>query len=86
MENLKGKKALITGGARGLGKATAIALAKEGVSVAVTGRNEDNLKKTVEELKTLGVDATYQVFDVANYEDVKAGVAQIFADFARWIS
>lgn len=81
MENLKGKKALITGGARGLGKATAIALAKEGVSVAVTGRNEDNLKKTVGELKTLGVDATYQVFDVANYEDVKVGVAQIFADF-----
>ena len=40
MENIAGKKALVTGGSRGLGKATAIALAKEGVHVAITGRNE----------------------------------------------
>ena len=40
MENLKGKKAIITGGGSGLGKTTALAFAKEGIDVAITGRNE----------------------------------------------
>ena len=44
MENLKGKKAIITGGGKGLGKATALAFAKEGIDVAITGRNEKNLQ------------------------------------------
>ena len=81
MENLTGKKALITGGARGLGKATAIALAKEGVDIAISGRNEENLKQVVTELKELGVQATYQVFDIANYTDVQTGIAAIIKDF-----
>jgi 3-oxoacyl-[acyl-carrier protein] reductase len=81
MENLKGKKALITGGSRGLGKATAIAFAKEGMDVAITGRNEAQLQSTVAELKTLGVQATYAVFDVGNYEEVKIGIQKIMNDF-----
>ncbi len=81
MENLKGKKAIITGGSRGLGKATAIALAKEGVDVAITGRNEEQLVATVNELKSLGVNATYAVFDVGNYEEVKKGIQSIFTSF-----
>ena len=52
---MKNKKAIITGGSRGLGKATAIAFAKEGIDVAITGRNEEKLKGTVAELKALGV-------------------------------
>jgi 3-oxoacyl-[acyl-carrier protein] reductase len=80
MENLKGKKALITGGSRGLGKATALAFAKEGIDVAITGRNEKNLQETVAELKTLGVNATYALFDVGNYEEVKIGIKRVLAD------
>lgn len=79
MENIKGTKAIITGGSRGLGKATAIALAKEGVDVAITGRNENTLKETVAELKALGVNATYAKFDVSNYEDVKTGIKSIIS-------
>jgi 3-oxoacyl-[acyl-carrier protein] reductase len=75
MGKLTGKKSIITGGSRGLGKATAIAFAKEGIDVAITGRNEERLKETVEELKELGVNATYAVFDVGNYEEVKKGIA-----------
>jgi len=75
MGKLTGKKSIITGGGRGLGKATAIAFAKEGIDVAITGRNEERLKETVEELKELGVNATYAVFDVGNYEEVKTGIA-----------
>ncbi|WP_147679053.1 3-ketoacyl-ACP reductase [Algibacter pacificus] len=74
---MKNKKAIITGGGRGLGKATAIAFAKEGIDVAITGRNEAVLKETVSELETYGVKATYSVFDVGNYEAVKTGIKSI---------
>ena len=81
MTNLKGKKALVTGGARGLGKATAIAFAQEGIDVAITGRNEESLIAMVAELKAMGVNATYAAFDVANQAAVKEGIAKIVADF-----
>ncbi|WP_264558415.1 3-ketoacyl-ACP reductase [Flavobacterium sp. N2270] len=81
MENLKGKKAIITGGSRGLGKATALAFAKEGIDVAITGRNEKNLQETVEELKALGVNATYALFNIGNYEEVQNGIKQIISKF-----
>lgn len=81
MENIKELKAIITGGSKGLGKATAVALAKEGVDVAITGRNESTLKETVTELKDLGVNATYAIFDVGNYDDVKTGIKSIISDF-----
>ena len=81
MEVLKGKKAIITGGSRGLGKATAIAFAKEGIDVAITGRNEKNLQETVAELKALGVNATYALFNVGNYEEVQIGIKSIIAAF-----
>ncbi|SHJ85408.1 3-oxoacyl-[acyl-carrier protein] reductase [Maribacter aquivivus] len=77
MENLKNKKAIITGGGRGLGKATAIAFAKEGIDVAITGRNENILKETVTELENLGIKAIYAVFDVGNYEEVKNSIKAI---------
>lgn len=81
MSQLQGKKALITGGGRGLGKATAIAFAKEGINVAITGRNEENLKNTVAELQAIGVEAIYEVFDIANEPEVKNGIASIKAQF-----
>ena len=77
---LKGKKAIITGGNRGLGKATAIAFAQLGVDVAITGRNEEKLKSTVLELQASGVNAFYEVFDVGNYEDVKVGIKNIISN------
>lgn len=81
MENLKGKKAIITGGSRGLGKATALAFAKEGIDVAITGRNEKSLQETVAELKALGVNATYAMFNVGNYEEVQKGIKEIITAF-----
>lgn len=81
MEKLKGKKAIITGGNRGLGKATAIAFAKEGIDVAITGRSEKSLQETVAELKALGVNATYAVFNVGNYEEVQKGIKEIISSF-----
>ncbi|APG65798.1 3-ketoacyl-ACP reductase [Tenacibaculum todarodis] len=74
---MKNKKAIITGGSRGLGKATAIAFAKEGIDVAITGRNEKKLRETVAELEAFGIKAIYSVFDVGNYEEVKTGIKTI---------
>jgi 3-oxoacyl-[acyl-carrier protein] reductase len=81
MKKLKSKKAIITGGSRGLGKATAIAFAKEGIDVAITGRNEASLKTTVSEIEKLGVKAIYAVFDVGNYQEVKVGIQSIIERF-----
>ncbi|MFT7443104.1 MAG: 3-oxoacyl-[acyl-carrier protein] reductase [Maribacter sp.] len=81
MNNIKSKKAIITGGSRGLGKATAIAFAKEGIDIAITGRNEATLKTTISEIEKLGVKAIYAVFDVGNYEEVKAGIQSIIERF-----
>jgi len=81
MSNIIGKKALITGGGRGLGKATAIAFANEGINVAITGRNEQKLQETVNELKTLGVEAIYEVFDIADASEVKNGISNIISKF-----
>lgn len=77
MTELKNRKAIITGGSRGLGKATAIAFAKEGIDVAITGRNEEALKATVSELKAFGVNATFAAFDVSNYDEVKASISTL---------
>jgi len=77
MKDLKNKKAIITGGGRGLGKATAIAFAKEGIDIAITGRNEAVLKETVSELEAYGINAMYSVFDVSRYENVKTGIKSI---------
>lgn len=77
MNQLKNKKAIITGASRGLGKATALAFAREGIDLAITGRNEKKLKETVSELEALGVQAIYSVFDVGNYEEVKSSIKSI---------
>ncbi|UZO80043.1 3-ketoacyl-ACP reductase [Aquimarina sp. ERC-38] len=77
MESLKNKKAIITGGSRGLGKATALAFAKEGMDIAITGRNEEKLKETVSELEAFGIKAIYSAFDVGNYEEVQKSIKNI---------
>lgn len=78
--NLKGKNAIITGGGSGLGKAVAIALANEGVNIGITGRNEENLKNTAEEIKKLGVNAAYSVFSIDDEKAVKTGIDALVKD------
>lgn len=62
-EKLAGKKVIITGGGRGLGAAMAKKFVAEGTSVLITGRNEDTLKKTSEE-----IGCSYMVLDMMSPE------------------
>ena len=79
MISLEGKIAIVTGGGRGLGKAVALKLAEEGVHIGITGRNEEQLKAVVEELKALGVNAAYGAFSVDHEPSVVAGVNALVA-------
>ncbi|MYE55295.1 MAG: SDR family NAD(P)-dependent oxidoreductase, partial [Chloroflexi bacterium] len=49
---LQGKTALITGGSKGIGKAIAIALAEEGVDVAIAARSQDTLDEAAAEIRS----------------------------------
>ena len=84
MQNLKGKTALITGGGRGLGKAVALALAAEGVNVAITGRNENNLKSVAAEIESKGVKSSYSVFDVTDKKQVFTSLEKLQNDFGKF--
>ncbi|MGE7602637.1 3-ketoacyl-ACP reductase [Peribacillus sp. NPDC097675] len=76
-QTLTGKVAIITGGARGIGKATAIALAKEGVNVGLLARTEATLKEVATEIKGLGVKVAYAAADVSSKEQVETAIEAI---------
>jgi len=67
--DLTGKKAVVTGGGKGLGLAIAAALLKAGAAVYITGRDEEALKKAVTEL---GSNCSYGVFDLADLDKIPA--------------
>ena len=83
MQELKGKIALITGGSRGIGKAIALALAEEGVNVAITGRNEEKLKEVVQEIERKGVKSAYAVFDITSKTEVYGALEKLQKDFGK---
>ncbi len=82
MEQLKGKTALITGGSRGIGKAIAIALAKEGVNIIITGRGEAALQVAEKDIAAHGVQTKYIVLDVGSRNDVEKILAETLAHAA----
>ncbi|WP_342505714.1 3-ketoacyl-ACP reductase [Sporosarcina sp. FSL K6-2383] len=80
MQNLTGKTALITGAGRGIGRATAIAFAKEGIHVGLVGRTAANLGEVAKELSQYGVNVTMATADVSDNESVIAAVEHIKAE------
>jgi NAD(P)-dependent dehydrogenase (short-subunit alcohol dehydrogenase family) len=72
---LQGKKALITGGTKGIGRAVANILADEGVDVAICARNGEEVKAAVAALGQKGVKSWGDALDVGDPEAVKAWVA-----------
>jgi len=78
-----GKVALVTGGTSGIGKATAIAFARAGAKVVLTGRREKEGAQVVDEIKKLGGDAAFVRADVAKDADVRAMVDLAIGKFGR---
>ncbi len=84
MKLLEGKTGLITGAARGIGRAIALAYAKEGANVAFTDiATDDNFKNLEKELLVFGVKAKGYVSDASNFESSQKMVDDIIADFGR---
>ena len=82
-DRVKGKVALVTGGASGIGRATSLLLAKEGAAVAVTDIQDDAGKDVVAAIKKAGGDAIYLHHDVASEEAWESVVAQVKARFGK---
>ncbi|WP_299760676.1 3-ketoacyl-ACP reductase [uncultured Pontibacter sp.] len=76
MESIKGKNALVTGAGKGIGRALAIALAAEGVNVALMARTTSQLEEVAEAVKAKGVKAAVITADVTDIEAVNTAVAQ----------
>ena len=84
MDLLKGKVALVTGAARGIGKAIAYKLAQAGADIAFTDLNADeNFNKTVEEISALGVTCRGYASNAADFQQAHDTVEQIHKDFGR---
>lgn len=70
MGSLEGRRAIVTGGGRGIGRAVALALAAEGADVAVVGRSEESLSAVVEEIRTVGRTAVAMPHDLTRVGEI----------------
>jgi NAD(P)-dependent dehydrogenase (short-subunit alcohol dehydrogenase family) len=83
MQNNSGRVALITGGSRGLGKAMAIALAADGVAIALVARDREKLQETANAIRGAGGTAESFVADVTREADVERLYKDVIARFGN---
>ena len=83
MDRVKGKVAIITGAAGGLGKAQALLLAREGAKVVLTDILETEPKATVEEIRRAGGEAIFVRHDVTSEQDWAEVIKQTLTSFGR---
>jgi 3-oxoacyl-[acyl-carrier protein] reductase len=81
MTDLKNKNALITGAGKGIGKAIAIALAKEGVNVILVSRTQADVDQLVVETSKLGVKSLALSADVSDINSINNAVEKALAEF-----
>jgi len=75
--NLSEQVAIVTGGNGGIGRSIAIGLAEAGASVAIFGRNEDKNKKTLTELKAIGVKAMAVKIDITKRNELAPAIKKV---------
>jgi len=76
---LRGKRCLVTGGGRGIGRAIALALAREGARLALMARTESELDQTADLLSSMGGEALKLRVDVGRREEVDEAIEEILA-------
>jgi 3-oxoacyl-[acyl-carrier protein] reductase len=77
MQTLNGKIALVTGAGKGIGKAIALALAKEGIHVGLLARTQKDIEAVAEQVRALGIKAAVATADVSKREEVEAAVSKL---------
>ena len=83
MEGLNNKVAIITGGSSGIGKATALAFARENTKVAILSIQPEEGAQVVDEIKGMGGDAIFINTDVTRSDEVKKAVDTVFDTWGR---
>ncbi len=84
LQNLKNKVAIVTGASRGIGRATALALAEQGAKVVVNyARSSDAADRLVEEITSAGIEAIAIKADVSQAEEVDKLIEQTLSKFDR---
>lgn len=80
---LSDKTAIVTGARRGIGRAIALALAKEGANVVVSDISQEDCQKVVDEIEKLGMKGLALKCDVSSRDDVENMVKRTVAEFGR---
>jgi NAD(P)-dependent dehydrogenase (short-subunit alcohol dehydrogenase family) len=83
MNRVKDKAAVVTGGASGIGEATAKLLATEGARVAIIDINDDEGRRAAKEIRAAGGAADYWHMDVSKEDEVKKAMVEIYEKFGR---
>jgi len=82
--DLKGKKAIVTGGSRGIGRSISLSLANSGADVAILfAHNEEKARATVSDIEKLGRRALDFKCDISNEPEVEAAVSKIYNEFGK---
>jgi 3-oxoacyl-[acyl-carrier protein] reductase len=80
---LEGRVALVTGASQGIGQACAMALARQGASVALGARNQQKLEEVAGQIAVAGGKAAVFAMDVADEEQIKPGIKSALAHFGK---
>jgi NAD(P)-dependent dehydrogenase (short-subunit alcohol dehydrogenase family) len=81
MKEFEGKVALVTGGGSGIGRATALAFARDGARVVIGNRNVQRGEETVSMIRTAGGTASFRRTDVVVAADIEALVKQAVSEY-----
>jgi NAD(P)-dependent dehydrogenase (short-subunit alcohol dehydrogenase family) len=83
LADLRGKKVIITGGSKGIGREMALQFALYGADVIITGRNEEDLRRTTAELTTINPNCFHIRADVTNVDEIGSMVSHALQRFGK---